>query len=200
MRHIELLWIAGSAPYFIGCSTTGSTVLTKDVDTGSQTIESTESNIPAQPQYTMWEGQRTVVFPELCVFSISETGSRITDPDNELLQLIEADCPLCQVYEIENSPESVECGDLGILETGGLRYRVLSFKEQYADGTLNILDGTVELWYAIEPLWQLDYITDARFNTNVDSAHTHQWLYEASSNFQAFRYAEAGSFTLSEAQ
>ena len=176
MRHIELLWIAGSAPYFIGCSTTGSTVLTKDVDTGSQTVESTESNIPTQPLYTIWEGQRTVVFPELCVFTISETGTRLTDPDNELFQLIEADCPLCQVYRIENSPASVECGDLGTLETGGVRYRVLSFKEQYADGTLNVLDGTVELWHAIEPLWQLDYITDAQFNTTFSLCSINSFL------------------------
>lgn len=198
MRHTNLLWIAGITPCLIGCSTSGSILLNKGVDTGEVSSESSNSNIPTQPEYTTWEGERTIVFPELCVFTITESGTRLTDPTHELVQLIQTDCPLCQVYEIENSPESVECEDLGTLETGGRRYRVLSFKEQYTDGTLNVSDGAVELWHAIEPLWQLDYITDAQFNTNVNPGDTHQWLYESNSNFQAFRYAQAGSFTLSD--
>lgn len=181
----------------MGCSTTGSTVLLKGADTASVSTESSTSNTQVQPEYTTWSGQRTVVFPDICMFTITETGHRLTDPNNELVQVIESDCSLCQIYEIENTPESVECGDLGTLVTGGLRYRVLSFKEQYADGTLNITNGPVELWHAIEPLWQLDYIADAEFN-DVYSGDASQWLYEASSNFQAFRYAEAGSFTLSD--
>ena len=194
MRHAKLFWIALC---LMGCSTTGSTVLSKGADTATGSANPSNSNTPAQPEYTSWSGERTVVFPDLCVFTITETGRRLTDPDNELVQLIELDCPLCQIYEIENTPESVECGDLGTLVTGGLRYRVLSFKEQYADGTLNIINGPVELWHAIEPLWQLDYITDAEFN-DVYPGDASQWLYEATNNFQAFRYAEAGSFILSD--
>ena len=49
--------------------------------------------------------------------------------------------------------------------------RVLSFKEQYTDGTINVRDGSVELWHAIEPLWQLDYITDAQFNPRKPLIH-----------------------------
>ena len=195
MRHTKSFWIALC---FMGRSTTGSTILSKGMDTASVSTESSNSAIPPQPEYTTWSGQRTVVFPELCVFTITEMGNRLTDPDNELVQLIASDCPLCQIYEIENSPESVECGDLGTLVTGGLRYRVLSFKEQYSDGTLNTINGPVELCHAIEPLWQLDYITDAEFNTDVDPTDTHQWIYEANNNFQAFRYVETGSFTLSD--
>lgn len=198
MEHTSLLWIVGIAPCMVGCSTTGSTLLSKTVDTGSQSTESADTNIPSQPEYTTWEGQRTITFPELCEFVITEIGTRLIDPDSELVQLIGADCPLCQVYEIATSPDFVECGDLGTLETGGLRYRVLSFTEQYSDGTLNVRNGPVELWHAIEPLWQLDYITDAYFNSDVSPPDDHQWLYEANNNFQAFRYTETGSFTLSE--
>lgn len=197
MRRTELLWIAGCSVFVAGCSTTGRTVLSKEMDTGSRDPESSSSDIPTQPEYTTWEGQRTIVFPDLCEFTITETGNRLIDPERELVQLISSECPLCQVYEIENSPEFVECGDIGTLETGGLRYRVLSFTEQYADGTLNVSNGTVELWHAIEPLWQLDYIADALFNNDADSTDTHQWLYEANSNFQAFRYTEISTFTLS---
>lgn len=189
--------------YLVGCSTRGSTILTKSMDTADTQVDSatdTPNTIPSQPDYTTWSGTRTVIFPELCVFTITEIGRRLTDPTHDLVQLIASDCPLCQVYELENTPESVECGDLGTLTTGGKRYRVLLFKEQYTDGTLNVRDGAVELWHAIEPQWQLDYITDAEFNEDTNGPEIHQWVYEADSNFQAFRYAEAGSFTLSDAQ
>ena len=187
----------------MGCSTRGSTILTKGVDTADLMVESdsTDANtVVSQPDYTTWSGMRTIVFPEMCVFTITEVGRRLTDPTNELVQMIASDCPLCQVYELDNTPESVECGDLGTLATGGKRYRVLFFKEQYPDGTINVSDGIVELWHAIEPEWQLDYITDAEFNADVTFPDRHQWVYDATSNFQAFRYAEAGSFTLSDIQ
>ena len=187
----------------MGCSTRGSTILTKAIDTADTLVDSatdTTNNFPSQPEYTTWSGTRTIVFPEMCVFTIVEIGRRLTDPTHELVQLIASDCPLCQIYELDNTPESVECGDLGTLTTGGKRYRILLFKEQYTDGTLNVSDGTVELWHAIEPLWQLDYITDAEFNEDTNAPDVHQWVYQADSNFQAFRYAEAGSFTLSDDQ
>ena len=185
----------------MGCSTRGSTILTKEVDTSEPIVESSVDNpLSSQPDYSTWSGTRTVVFPEMCTFTITEVGRRLTDSTNALVQMIASDCPLCQVYELDNTPEFVECGDLGTLTTGGKRYRVLLFKEQYRDGTLNVSDGSVELWHAIEPEWQLDYITDAQFNSDAAFPDRHQWVYETTSNYQAFRYAEAGSFTLSDNQ
>lgn len=182
------------------CTQNGSTVVVKgtdsavqeDVDTGS----STASGIPTQPEYTTWSGSRNITFPDLCVFTIEETGQRLVDPSHELIEKMQTDCPQCQVYQIENSPESVDCGELGALPTGGTRYRILSFQEQYSDGTLNVTDGNVDLWYAIEPDWNLDFITEATFN--MDTTAIHQWNYEATNNFQAFQYWETSTFTLSE--
>ena len=202
MVHTKSLLILTLTCYTLGCSTRGSTVLMKEVDTSVGVVDSfvdTATNL-TQPVYTTWIGTRTVVFPDLCVFTLTEEGRRITDPTNDLLQRVSADCSLCQVYELENTPATVECGDLGTLTTGGKRYRVLLFKERLPDGTLNVSNGTVELWHAIEPQWQLDYITDAEFNNDIIDEDVHQWVYEANNNFQAFRYAEAGSFTLTDAQ
>ena len=198
----------------LACSTTGSSLVVKTIDTSDETIDDhegpedeedqntddTTSSIPPQPSYRSWTGERTITFPDICTFDILETGQRITDPNNELVVLITTDCLTCQIYQIENNPENVACGELGTLPTGGTRYRVLSFKEQYSDGTLNLLDGPTEVWHAISPDWQLDYIADATStvteNDNTSSQTT--WVYQANNSFQAFTFSEDSFFTLSE--
>ena len=193
MKQIMAIRIAGIAMTLLGCSTSGSVVVSKSIDTGSL-----ETNNPDQPEYTSWIGTRNVSFPDMCEFTITEEGNRITDIENELVQQILEACPRCQIYEIINSPDSVECGDLGNLTTGGTRYRILSFQEQYQDGTLNVRNGPVEVWNAIasDANWQLDYIADAEFDGSADAAEEHTWLYQATSSFQAFRYSENSAFTL----
>lgn len=195
MKQIAAIRIASIAMTLLGCSTSGSVVVSKSGDTGS-----IERNNPEQPEYTSWIGTRNVSFPDMCEFIITEEGIRITDIENELVQQILESCPRCQIYEIINRPDSVECGDLGNLTTGGTRYRILSFQEQYQDGTLNVRNGPVEVWNAIasESNWLLDYIADAEFDGNADAAVEHTWLYQTTSNFQAFRYSENSVFTLSD--
>ena len=202
--------------YGLACSTSGSALVVKTIDTSDASIEDQEdqedeedqdngdtassSSIPDQPSYRSWTGERTITFPDICTFEIVETGQRITDPNNELYTLIKADCPACQVYEIENTPDTVECGELGILPTGGTRYRVLSYQEQYSDGTLNVLNGPTELWHAIAPEWQLDFIADATPDVVANDGTSSQttWVYQANNNFQAFTFSEDSLFTLSE--
>ena len=123
-----------------------------------------------------------------------EIGRRLTDPTHELVQLI-ARLPLCQIYELDNTPESVECGDLGTLTTGGKRYA--SFYSKNSIQMAHSMSVTVQnLRHAIEPLWQLDYITDADFNEDTNAPDVHQWVYQADSNFQAFQICSV-LFTLS---
>ena len=201
--------------YGLACSTSGSSIVVKTIDTSEESIDEqegedsedgeedtddTESSIPLQPSYLYWTGERTITFPDICTFDIVETGQRITDPNNELLGLIESECPACQVYQIENSPDNVECGELGTLPTGGTRYRVLSFQEQYSDGTINVLDGLTEVWHAISPDWQLDYIADATSTVTENNRTSNQttWVYQANNSFQAFTFSENSTFTLSE--
>ena len=203
--------------YTLACSTSGSTLVIKTIDTSAESIDDLESedsdddeddevqndtasSIPPQPSYRSWSGDRTIRFPDICTFNIVEVGQRITDPNNELVALITTDCPTCQVYQIENSPDNVECGELGILPTGGTRYRVLSFQEQYSDGTLNVLSGPTELWHAIAPEWQLDYIADATSTVieNGSTSSQNTWTYQANNSFQAFTFSESSFFTLSE--
>ncbi len=184
-----------------GCSSTGTAIVTKGdaVDSGVELDTATDQTYPAQPTYQNWTGERSIVFPSLCEFIIREEGVVLTDPEHELVLLISRECPNCQVYEVINSPESVTCGDLGTLPTGGTRYRILSFTEQYEDGTLNTLDGGVELWHAISPDWQLDYIADAVHSASQDETLiTSSWQYSQESNFQAFTFSETSTFTLSE--
>ncbi len=184
-----------------GCSTTGSAVVMKEegVDSGIESDTGLDSTYPVQPTYTSWTAERTIAFPSLCEFVIREEGSVLTDPEHELVAFISRECPACQVYEVVNSPESVECGDLGTLPTGGTRYRVLSFTEQYEDGTLNTLNGDVELWHAISPDWQLDYIADAvHIGSQGDNPIVSSWQYSQEGNFQAFTFSETSTFTLSE--
>ena len=193
MKQIEAIRIVGIAATLLGCSTSGSVLVSKDGDTSSIPM-----NNPTQPEYTSWVGTRNVSFPDMCEFTITEEGTRITDLDNELVQQILEACPRCQIYEIINSPDSVECGALGNLTTGGTRYRILSFQEQYQDGTLNVRNGPVEVWNAIasEVNWQLDYIADAEFDSTADPTQEHTWRYQATRSFQAFRYSENSELTL----
>ena len=204
--------------YGLACSTSGSSIVVKTIDTSEESIDEqegeggeggeedtddpddTESSIPLQPSYLYWTGERTIIFPDICTFNIVETGQRITEPDNELVARIESECPACQVYQIENSPDNVECGELGTLPTGGTRYRVLAFQEQYSDGTINVLDGPTEVWHAISPDWQLDYIAEATSTVieNNRTATQTTWVYQANNSFQAFTFSENSSFTLSE--
>ena len=169
------------------------------VDSGIESDTGLDSTYPVQPTYTSWTAERTIAFPSLCEFVIREEGSVLTDPEHELVAFISRECPACQVYEVVNSPESVECGDLGTLPTGGTRYRVLSFTEQYEDGTLNTLNGDVELWHAISPDWQLDYIANAvHIGSQGDNPIVSSWQYSQEGNFQAFTFSETSTFTLSE--
>ncbi len=184
---------------FVACSNSGSTVVIKSNDTGTNSEDSPNtdgSNYP-QPDYQYWSGERSISFPGLCTFSIQEEGFRINDTTDPLLTLIETDCPQCQVYQITNTPETFDCAELGSLPTGGIRYRILSFQEQYSDGTLNLTSGSVELWHAIETDdgWVLDFITEANLD---ETSPNHTWTYQATNNFQAFTFTEDSRLSLSE--
>lgn len=198
MKGIEAIQMVCIIMTLLGCSTSGSVLVSKSGDTGDVDVQ---SNTPVQPEYTSWIGTRNIEFPGMCEFIITEEGNRLQNQDNELVQQILEACPRCQIYELTNNPDSVECGDIGELTTGGTRYRVLSFQEQYQDGMLNVRNGPVEIWHAIstEATWQLDYIATAEFDDAANATQEHTWQYEATSNFQAFRYSEVSMFTLSEA-
>ena len=186
---------------FIACSRSGSTVVIKTTDTAIDTDPEnaldTDSNTNPQPHYQHWSGERSISFPGLCTFKIQEEGFRIEDTTDPLLALIQADCPQCQVYQITNTPETFDCAEIGTLPTGGIRYRILSFQEQYADGTLNLTSGAVELWHAIETDegWVLDFITEAKVD---ETSPDHTWTYQANNNFQAFTFTEDSRLSLSE--
>ena len=208
--HIGFSVYMGS---LLACNQTGSSVLVTKADTGFEdstpvqddTGTPEEQSVPVQPIYRTWTGARNIVFPELCQFSLSEQGTRITEETADtthldLLQTILAMCPNCQVYALNVLPETTQCGELGTLETGGLRYRVLAFQEAFEDGTLNLRNGPVELWHAIPPDWSLDFITIALHIGQTDQTSENQWSYSVENSFQAFRFIESSQFTLSEGQ
>lgn len=198
--------------FSIACQNSGSVVLDKTQtinssidDTGNNTDDTSTtedsgstSNVPEQLNYAHWFGTRTIIFPEMCTFDIQEVGSRLTDPTDPVVAITLASCPKCQVYKITNQPESVECGELGTLPTGGERYRALSFMEQYSDGTLNVNNGPVEIWHILEPNWTFDFISVAEHVPDEDTGGQNRWVYTAENNFQAFTYSESSTVTLSE--
>ena len=206
-----LLWV-------FACQTTGNVIVDKNVvDTGSVTydtssldtgetsmqdtsesVDTAGPSIPEQLNYTTWSGVRTITFPDTCTFDIQEEGVRLTDPVEPAVAITLESCPRCQVYRIINQPESVECGVLGTIPTGGVRYRALTFTEQYRDGTLNVNSSPVEIWHILEPNWTFDFITTAEYVDTEDIAGQNRWTYSTEGNFQAFTYLESSEFTLFE--
>ena len=201
----------------LACQTTGSVIVDKSIqDTGNvtdtiapvdtadtETIDPDDTstpttNIPEQLNYTGWSGLRTITFPNICTFNIQEEGVRLTDPTEPAVAVTQENCPRCQIYRIVNQPESVECGDLGTIPTGGVRYRALAFTEQYSDGTLNVNNSPVEIWHILEPNWTFDFITTAEHVDTDNIAGQNRWTYSAESNFQAFTYLESSEVTLFE--
>jgi hypothetical protein len=164
-------------PVLFSCSS-GSVILQKEVDTSEPIPEEEEI------MERTWTGHREIAFEGQCEFSIYEEGERILDENIEAYQLVMTDCLDCQVFKLLTTPEYTDCGELGTLGTGGIRYRSVRYTEEGLD-----------IWYIYEPTpphspnWLIEFIVTAQGN---DTA----WGYEVLDNFQAFEYTTTGQISL----
>ena len=200
--------------WLLACQSTGSVIVGEKVvdtaldssvetsvepgtETGSMPSSEPDTAEPTpieMPDYNFWTGSREVEFIGQCNFSISETGERLRDPNEEIVAVTLQECPNCQVYRLQTTPLEVNCGALGALPTGGTRYRVLHFTD-VVNGMLDVVNGHVEMWYVFEPGFNPNWVFElAAQGTGSNGS----WNYTQENNFQAFSYTTVGTFSLSE--
>lgn len=202
------------------CPSTGSVILNKPVDTSVDTMEdddsamvdsatsttdtaiidtgNTQDTTPYIPiEYQHWIGSRDIVFDGQCQFTITEEGQRLQDSTDPAVQVTLATCPTCQVFRLQTSPAEVNCGSIGILPTGGERYRAVLFTDIDTNGHTDFLHGTMEVWFVIPPNSQVNNWTFQLAGT-ANSSQSSTWTYTEDHNFQAFLYTETAVITLQE--